>query len=78
MFDNLTDAYQEMDALQEQQCRHRRIEAFAVGGYHYSGGDVWDDIRDIFVCLDCGKQIPEEDVPAPEAATDEDDDEVLF
>ncbi len=36
-----------------RRCPHRRTIVAATGGYHYSAGDVWDDIREYVVCLDC-------------------------
>jgi hypothetical protein len=38
----------------QTQCSHKNI--VTTGGYHFSFGDVWDDITD--VCLDCGAELP--------------------
>jgi hypothetical protein len=38
----------------QAQCSHNNI--VTTGGYHFSAGDVWDDITD--VCLDCGAEPP--------------------
>ncbi|NLN69413.1 MAG: hypothetical protein GX142_01300 [Chloroflexi bacterium] len=37
--------------LKELQCPHEHVSQ--VGGFHFSAGDVWDDIQD--VCDDCGQ-----------------------
>jgi len=41
-------AFAEM--LEAAQCQHEHIST--QGGFHFSGGDVWDDLAD--VCDDCG------------------------
>ncbi len=56
---------------QQEECPHRRTAVLATGGYHYSAGEVWDDLREVTVCLDCGKTLPEPD-------SSEDPEEVLF
>ncbi len=66
----LTDAYHDIE-----ECPHRRTTTVTTGGYHYSAGEVWDDLRDVIVCLDCGKQLPETDGDETEDAEAE---EVLF
>ncbi len=37
--------------LKETECPHEHVSQ--VGGFHFSAGDVWDDIQD--VCEDCGQ-----------------------
>uniref|UniRef100_A0A7C1F3S0 Uncharacterized protein n=1 Tax=Ammonifex degensii TaxID=42838 RepID=A0A7C1F3S0_9THEO len=51
----LTSSY-----IEQEQCPHNRRETYITGGYHFAVGEVWDDIREITVCLDCGKELPEE------------------
>lgn len=62
----LTDAYQE-----RQECPHRRTTTVSMGGYHFAAGEVWDDIREVTVCLDCGKQLPDPETPDPDADAEE-------
>ncbi|GIV65540.1 MAG: hypothetical protein KatS3mg046_800 [Bellilinea sp.] len=66
----LTDSY-----LDKEQCPHRRTTTVTTGGYHYSAGQVWDDLKEVIICLDCGKQLPETDGGETEDAEAE---EVLF
>ncbi|GIV65472.1 MAG: hypothetical protein KatS3mg046_732 [Bellilinea sp.] len=65
----LTDSYTELE-----QCPHRRTTVITTGGYHYSAGEVWDDLKDVEICLDCGKQLTD---PEPTNADDEAE-EVIF
>lgn len=37
--------------LDQAKCQHEHVSR--MGGFHFSGGDVWDDIQDI--CNDCGE-----------------------
>ena len=37
--------------LKEADCPHEHISQ--TGGFHFSAGEVWDDIQD--VCEDCGE-----------------------
>ena len=39
--------------LKEAECQHAHVSQ--VGGFHFSAGDVWDDIRDF--CNDCGELV---------------------
>ena len=55
---------------QQEECPHRRTTVLATGGY-YSAGEAWDDLREVTVCLDCGKTLPEPD-------SSEDPEEVPF
>lgn len=41
----------------QAQCDH--LHTITTGGYHFSVGDVWDDIREF--CLDCGADLS--DIP---------------
>lgn len=65
----LTNAY----LHQQEQCPHRRTTTLTSGGYHYSAGGVWDDLKEAVVCLDCGATLSDED-EQPES----EDAEVLF
>lgn len=40
-----------LDLLVQAQCPHEHLST--QGGFHFSGGEVWDDIKE--VCDDCGK-----------------------
>jgi pantothenate kinase len=64
--------------LDHEECPHRRTTVLTTGGYHYAAGEVWDDLKDHTVCLDCGMVI--EDDQDAEDAEDEDADEeaVIF
>lgn len=37
--------------LDQAKCPHKHVSR--TGGFHFSGGEVWDDIRE--VCDDCGE-----------------------
>jgi DnaJ-class molecular chaperone len=37
--------------LDREKCPHQKVSR--TGGFHYSNGDCWDDIRE--VCDDCGQ-----------------------
>jgi len=41
----------------ETGCRHEHIEFQSTGGWHFSNGDVWDDIKEVDICLDCGCEV---------------------
>ncbi len=60
----LTDSY-----IEKEQCPHRRITTLTTGGYHYSAGEVWDDITEVTICLECGKELPEESTESDESDT---------
>lgn len=54
----LAEALERLGSLAEQlktrqACRHERV--MATGGWHYAGGEVYDDIRHI--CADCGMEV---------------------
>lgn len=40
-----------------RRCRHRRTEIYSTGGFHFYAGEVWDDIREYLICLDCCKTV---------------------
>ncbi|MEW6179148.1 MAG: hypothetical protein AB1522_04390 [Chloroflexota bacterium] len=56
----LTDAY----LHQQEECPHRRTTTVTTGGYHYSAGEVWDDLNEEVHCLDCGAVLTDEEEPA--------------
>ncbi len=37
-------------------CEHKRTVISTTGGYHFNA-EVWDDLEDSIVCLDCGKEL---------------------
>jgi hypothetical protein len=51
----LTNAY-----IDTEQCPHRRTQTYTTGGYDLIAGQVYDDVREITVCLDCGAQLETE------------------
>ncbi len=51
----LADAY-----VEKEDCPHIRRGIATTGGYHASAGEVWDDIREIEYCLDCGAELDAE------------------
>jgi hypothetical protein len=38
-------------------CEHKNTAINTTGGFHFSGGEVWDDLEDTVICLDCGETI---------------------
>ena len=40
--------------LDQAKCPHKHVSR--TGGFHFSAGEVWDDVRD--VCDDCGEVLP--------------------
>ncbi len=64
-------------------CMHRRVVPVTTGSMHYSGGDVWEDIHEYLLCLDCMEYLTEAQIrarwcgaesPDPDAAPEEDED----
>lgn len=51
----------------QAQCQHIHTKMF--GGFHFSAGEVWDDLT--LVCLDCGANLDE--LPLPEEITIEEE-----
>lgn len=42
-------------------CPHEQVELSQTGGWHFDG-EPWDDIVEVFICLDCGCSVyPVED-----------------
>jgi hypothetical protein len=37
--------------LKESECPHEHVSQ--TGGFHFSGGEVWDDVKEY--CRDCGE-----------------------
>ena len=46
------------------RCMHPRATTEITGGMHFSAGEVWDDIQERLVCLECGEYVTEEEVRA--------------
>lgn len=43
--------------MNDRHCPHLNTMIVTSGGMHYSGGDVWDDIFERCICLECGQEI---------------------
>ena len=43
-------------------CPHRHVITATTGGMHFTDGDVWDDIHEELMCLDCGESLTEEEI----------------
>ena len=43
-------------------CLHRHIVTVTTGGRHFSQGDVWDDIHESLLCLDCMECFSESEI----------------
>ena len=43
-------------------CLHRNIVLETSGGTHFSAGEVWDDIQESLLCLDCMEHVTEPEV----------------
>ena len=56
----------------QARCPHLRVSY--TGQFHYSNGEVWDDIREI--CDDCGIDLA--DLPMNNESTPEDGEEIPF
>jgi hypothetical protein len=54
------------------ECPH--TDTYWTGGFHYTGGEVWDDIEE--VCCDCGAVLSE--LPSPISSQTEDDEPIPF
>ncbi|GIV64882.1 hypothetical protein [Bellilinea sp.] len=47
----------------KRQCRHEKAEFMGyTGGYHFYAGEVWDDIREVWCCPQCGHFLTEKQV----------------
>ena len=44
------------EVLKQEQCQHQHTSY--QGGFHFSAGDVWDDLAE--VCTDCGANLDQE------------------
>lgn len=58
--------------LQQQACPHQHTTF--QGGYHFSAGELWDDL--VEVCSDCGANLDE--LPDPRCASDSGEPDVGF
>ena len=45
-------------------CLHRNVQVIHTGSMHFSGGEVWDDIEEKVLCLDCLMILTEAEVRA--------------
>ncbi len=52
------------DFMNYTPCMHRRVEVEASGARSFSEGEVFDDIQERLVCLDCGEYVTEVEVRA--------------
>lgn len=60
VYDEIRYLYDAWMEQQQEECPHRRTTAVSYGGYHFEAGQVWDDLFEVTVCLDCGKQLEDE------------------
>ena len=54
------------DLLIQERCQHNHTELNSYGGQYLTGGEVWDNIEEELICLDCGKVLPVGSDPIPE------------
>lgn len=40
-------------------CKHENTVLHVTGGWHFSAGEVWDDIETEILCLDCDCKVTE-------------------
>jgi hypothetical protein len=45
-------------------CLHLHIVFVTTGGMHFTNGEVWDDIQELLLCLDCMEYLTEAEVRA--------------
>jgi hypothetical protein len=57
MFDSSTN-------IHFSPCLHRRVTTEITGSRRIVEGEVWDDIQERLVCLECGEYVTEEEVRA--------------
>jgi hypothetical protein len=50
------------DFMNFTPCMHLRVATEVTGGRHFSEGEVWDDIQERLVCLECGEYVSEAEV----------------
>lgn len=51
-----------MDDLDLFPCSHRNVVLDTTGGMHFSGGEVWDDLNERLLCLDCLEDVTEAEI----------------
>lgn len=51
-----------MDDLSMTPCLHRNVVLDTTGDIHFSGGEVWDNIQEKLLCLDCMEYVTEAEV----------------
>ena len=54
----------DMDEFATHLCPHRNVVLEITGGMHFSAGEVWDDIQERLLCLDCMEYITEAEIHA--------------
>jgi hypothetical protein len=47
-----------------RKCNHNNIKHYWTGGFRFAGGEVWDDIKEVSFCLDCGRAVRKNRKPA--------------
>jgi hypothetical protein len=57
----------DMDELVLFPCPHRNLVLDTTGGMHFSAGEVWDDIQERLLCLDCFEYVTEADIHADQS-----------
>jgi hypothetical protein len=50
------------DYMNFTPCAHRRVTTEFTGGRYFIEGEVYDDIQEKLVCLDCGEWVTEVEV----------------
>lgn len=43
-------------------CMHRHIQVNTKGKMYFSGGDIYDNLQDQIICLDCMRTLTEREV----------------
>jgi hypothetical protein len=54
----------DMDNLILLPCPHHNVVLDTTGGMQFSVGEVWDDILERLLCLDCMEYVTEADIHA--------------
>ena len=54
----------DMDDLVLFPCPHRNVVLDTTGGMRFSEGEVWDDLNERLLCMDCMHYVTEADIPA--------------
>ena len=59
----------DMDNLVLLPCPHHNVVLDTIGGIHFSEGEVWDDIQERLLCLDCMEYVTEAVILASQSST---------